>query len=181
MTIFLIILAVMAGVVILLLLTALLTRRDYAVERNITIYRPAAEVFEYVRHLKNMEDYNKWVMADPIAVKEYRGTDGSEGFVYAWNSKQKQAGAGEQLITKIVHGKRMDIQITFFRPFAGIANSYLETEAISPVQTSVRWGFASKMSYPMNAMLIFMNMGEILGKDLDLSLENLKLILEDNK
>jgi hypothetical protein len=34
------------------------------------------------------------------------------------------------------------------------------------------------MPYPMNIMLVFMNMDEILGKDLETGLNNLKGVLE---
>jgi hypothetical protein len=36
------------------------------------------------------------------------------------------------------------------------------------------------MKYPMNGMLLFMNMDKLLGKDLETSLTNLKHILEKN-
>jgi hypothetical protein len=42
----------------------------------------------------------------------------------------------------------------------------------------VNWGFNGKMPYPMNLMLAFMNMDEMLGKDLQDGLNNLKIIFE---
>jgi hypothetical protein len=45
-------------------------------------------------------------------------------------------------------------------------------------QTKLSWGMSSRMKYPMNIMLLFMNMDKLLGKDLELSLGNLKGILE---
>jgi hypothetical protein len=53
------------------------------------------------------------------------------------------------------------------------------TEAISPNQTKVKWGFDGKMPYPMNLMLPIMNMEEMLGKDLQDGLNNLKAVLEE--
>jgi uncharacterized protein YndB with AHSA1/START domain len=178
MNILFIILAIVAALVVLVLLTAAFTKSDYSVERQVTINKPVAQVFGYVRYLKNMDKYNKWVMTDPMMRKDYRGEDGTEGFAYAWDSDNKQAGAGEQVITKIENGKQIDVQITFIRPFAAVADSYMITEPTIDNGTVVKWGFASKMPYPMNAMLMFMDMGEMLGKDLNISLQNLKQILE---
>jgi len=178
MNILLITLAIIAGIVVLLLVVALFTKKDYALERHITINKPAAQVFDYVKHLKNMDHYNKWVMIDPAMRKDYRGTDGTEGFAYAWDSDNKQAGQGEQVITKIVENNRVDIRITFIKPFAGVADTYIITHAVDANTTSLTWGFSSKMAYPMNIMLLFVDMAEMLGKDLNITLNNLKQIVE---
>jgi hypothetical protein len=42
----------------------------------------------------------------------------------------------------------------------------------------VKWGFEGRMSYPMNAMMLFIDIPGILAKDLDVSLKNLKGIME---
>jgi hypothetical protein len=51
-------------------------------------------------------------------------------------------------------------------------------EPQSANQTKVKWGMSSAMSYPMNIMLLFMNIENMLAKDIDISLSNLKNILE---
>lgn len=38
----------------------------------------------------------------------------------------------------------------------------------------------SGMNYPMNVMLLFMNMGKMMGRDMETSLGNLKKLLEGN-
>ena len=45
------------------------------------------------------------------------------------------------------------------------------TEVVASGKTRVTWG----MSSAMNAMLLFMNMDNLLGKDLETSLSNLKV------
>ncbi len=45
---------------------------------------------------------------------EYRGTDGTVGFVSAWDSPVRDAGKGEQEITKIDDGKRIDYELRFY-------------------------------------------------------------------
>ncbi|TFF40137.1 SRPBCC family protein [Mucilaginibacter psychrotolerans] len=177
MIILFIILAIIAAIILIVLLAAAFTKSDYEVERQITINKPVSQVFGYVRYLKNMDNYNKWVMRDPMARKDYRGQDGTVGFAYAWDG-DKQAGQGEQLITKIEDARRIDVQIAFIRPFAAVSDSYMITEPTMDNTTVVKWGFASKMPYPMNAIMIFMDMGEMLGKDLNESLQNLKQIIE---
>lgn len=177
MNILIIILEVIGGIVALLLLVAAFTRKKYNVERSVVINKPLAEVFDYIKHIKNQDHYSKWVMTDPHMRKSFRGTDGTVGFVYGWNGN-KQAGEGEQEIIRIEEGKRIDTEVRFVRPFAAVGQIPMIVEAQSSNQTKVRWGMSSEMRYPMNIMLLLFGLENALGKDLEISLNNLKNILE---
>jgi len=170
-----IILISIVGIIGLLLLVALFVNKQYTIEREISINKPKNEVFGYLKQLKNQGNYNKWVMSDPNMKKEYRGTDGTVGFVYAWNGNN-QAGQGEQEIKQITEGERLDLEIRFIRPFAGVAKTPFTTEAVAENQTKVKWGMTGGNPYPFNIMHLFMD--NLLGKDLEVSLANLKGILE---
>ena len=170
------ILIVVIIIIAIPLIIALFVKKEYSIQREITINKPQQEVFNYVKYLKNQDNYSKWVMTDPAMKKDFRGTDGTEGFVYAWDSKNKNAGKGEQEITKIMEGKRLDIEVRFEKPFEGIATTPIETEEISENETKVKWRMNGKNKYPMNFMNLFMD--KMLGSDLETSLTNLKGILE---
>jgi len=157
------------------LIIALFVKKEYTVERDITINKPKTEVFDYVKYLKNQDNYSKWVRMDPNMKKEFRGTDGAPGFVYAWEGNKK-AGKGEQEIKNIMEGERVDVEVRFERPFEGIATTPIVTEAVSADQTKVKWTMNGKSKYPLNFMNLFMD--NILGKDLETSLTALKNILE---
>ena len=97
---------ILIGIAVLLaipLVMALFISKNYSVTREITINKPKQEVFNYVKLLKNQDYYNVWVQMDPNMKKEFRGTDGTVGFVYAWEGNDK-AGAGEQEIKGMVEG-----------------------------------------------------------------------------
>ena len=178
MKIILIILLVITAIVVILLVVALFAKKDYAVEREIALLKPKAEVFNYIKYLKNQNTFSKWATMDPNMKQTFNGIDGTVGFVSAWDSNQKDVGKGEQEIKKITEGERIDYEIRFIKPFAGIASAYMVTESISDNQTRVKWGFKSRMNFPMNLMLIFMSMEEMIGKDFSIGLANLKGILE---
>ncbi|MBA4146271.1 MAG: polyketide cyclase [Cytophaga sp.] len=180
MTILITILLVLAGLIALVLLVALFTRKAYGISRSIVIAKPRHEVFDYIRYLKNQKEYSKWVMTDPAKKEEFRGTDGQVGFVYYWNGNQK-AGEGEQEITALKEHERIDIEVRFIRPFAGLATTPFVLETAGDHQTRVTWGMNSAMKYPMNIMLLIVNIEKMLGADLDISLSNLKRILETGK
>jgi hypothetical protein len=173
-----IVLLVIVGAIALLLITALFLKKEYAVVREISINKPKAEVFEYIKYLKNQDEYSVWAKMDPNMKKEYRGTDGTVGFVSAWESKEDNVGKGEQELKQIVEGERIDMELRFIEPFEVNDNAYMITESLNENETKVTWGFNGKMDYPMNLMLLFMNMDEMLGKDLETGLQNLKANLE---
>lgn len=177
MNIFLIILLVIVGIIALLLIIALFTKKNYAVERSIEINRPVSTVFDYIKYLKNQDSFSKWGSLDPDMKKEYRGTDATPGFVSAWEGNKK-VGKGEQEIKSITDGQRLDTELRFIKPFPAVSNAYMTTEPVNNGITLVKWGFASRMNYPMNIMLVFMNMDKMVGNDFAVGLNNLKNLLE---
>jgi hypothetical protein len=160
------------------LITALFVKKDYALEREIIINRPAEEVFDYIKYLKNQDNYSVWATMDPEMKQEFRGTDGTVGFVSAWEGN-KDVGKGEQTIVDIRDGERIDFKLHFIEPWEGYADAYMTTTPLSENQTKVTWGFGSRMPYPFNLMLLFMDMEELVGKDFETGLANLKKILEE--
>lgn len=167
----------LATLIALLLIVAAFSKNTYTVVRSITINRSQNEVMNYVRIIKNQDYYNKWVMADPAMSKEFRGIDGEVGFVYAWDSKDNNAGKGEQEIIS-VSADRVTSEIRFERPFKAVSETYMSVDEVTPQTTKVNWSFHSKMPYPMNVMMLFMNMDKMLGRDMETSLQKLKAELE---
>jgi len=108
----------------------------------------------------------------------FHGTDGTVGFVSAWNSTSDEVGEGEQEIKNITDGERVDTELRFKRPFETKSDAYIITEAAGDNQTKVRWGFSGAMPRPMNLMLLFVDFDKETGKDFDAGLSQLKTNLE---
>ncbi len=172
------ILLVIVCLVALALVTALFVKKDYSVMREVTINKPRQEIYDYIKLLKNQDNYSVWSKKDPNTKKTYTGTDGTIGFIATWDSEVKDVGAGEQEITKMKDGESLNMQLRFKKPFEATDWAYMVTSSINDNETKVKWGFNGTMPYPMNLMLLTMNMDEMLGKDLEQGLLNLKEILE---
>lgn len=164
-------------IVIALLIIGFFVRKDYVISRQITIHKPKQDVFNYVKFLKNQNEFSKWAKMDPNMKKEFRGTDATVGFISAWEGN-KEVGKGEQEIKAIIEGEKIDYEVRFEKPFKNIAPSTMETKAVNDSTTTVSWTFYSHMPYPMNLMGLFMNMDKAIGSDLQIGLDNLKGILE---
>lgn len=175
MNILITILLVVAGIIVLLLILGLFMRKQHYVKREIIINAPLQKVFNYVKFLKNQDEFNEHTKADDNRKKEYRGTDGTVGFVYAW-SGNKDAGEGEKEIMNIVEGKKVEMEIRFVKPMKTSATIIMETESVSDNQTKVTWSNAGTLSYPVNIMIPMME--KMLPKAMDESLNTLKNILE---
>ncbi|MDX6189445.1 SRPBCC family protein [Flavobacterium sp. Fl-318] len=173
------ILAALILVLAIVLITAYFMPRNYAVEREIIIHKPVDSVFSYVRYLKNQNEFSVWANIDPKMKLTYKGTDGSVGALSAWESKVKEVGVGEQEITKITEGKRLDFALRFKEPMNDTAVGFMSTESLAADQTKVKWGINGVIPYPMNIMLPFMKMDQMIGNDLQKGLDNLKAKMEE--
>jgi hypothetical protein len=150
-------------------------KKKHYVNREIIINAPWQKVFDFLKLLKNQEQFNKWARAGKDRKEETKGTDGTVGFIYSW-SGDKSAGKGEKEIMNIVEGKRIETEIRFEKPMRISARVIMETESVSDNQTKVSLSNAGTLKYPLN---ILISMAEKnFAKDMDSSLSTLKNILE---
>ena len=169
------ILLVLAGIIALLLILALFLKKEHYVKREIIINAPRQKVFDYVKLLKNQEEFNKHAMAAPDRKREFKGTDGTVGYIYSW-SGDKNAGVGEKEIKNIIEGKRIEAEIRFVKPMRATASIIMDTESLSDGQTQLSWSNSGTLKYPLNIMIPMMEKHVV--KDMDSSLSTLKNILE---
>ena len=141
------ILLVVAGIIALLLIMALFMKKEHYVNREIIINAPRQKVFDFLKLLKNQDQFNKWATADKKNRKEeFKGTDGTVGFIYSW-SGNKSAGKGEKEIKNIVEGKRIETEIRFVKPMKVSASVVFEMEALSGNQTKLNISISSVLNF----------------------------------
>lgn len=176
MSILINILSAIAGIIVFILVVALLTKKEFALEKQITINKPKATVFNYLKLIKNQEYYSVWVMKDPNVKIIYTGTDGTVGFTSSWISDNKNVGIGEQEIIKINEGESIDVEIRFKKPFEATNYANNIVTAVNDHQTRVVLTFTGRQKFPMNVINIFMD--KLVGKDMQQNLWNMKANLE---
>ena len=165
------------SLVTLILIIALFTKNDYSIKRQITIHQPDSVVYEYVRFLKNHKQFNAWFLKDPHMKETSTNTDGQPGYILSYEGN-KDLGSGRQEIKGLEKNKKVDIELTFLKPFKSVSNTPFDLEKIGESQTKITWTMEGHMHYPLNFALLFLNMDDFLGKDVQKSLETLKSILE---
>ncbi len=155
---------------------AFIAPRNYHVSRSIVIKKPKTEVYDYIKFLKNQDEWSPWNKKDPNLKKSFTGIDGTIGFVSAWEGN-KEVGSGEQEITNFVENELMQSQLRFLKPWKSQSDAYIRLQELNDA-TKVTWGFSGDSKFPMNLFLLFMSMDKAVGKDFEEGLINLKAILE---
>lgn len=168
---------VVLAIIGLIVLLALVAPKSYNVSRSIKINRPLPEVFDYIKYVKNQNDWSPWKKKDPNMTQEFEGTDGEVGFISRWEGN-KDVGTGEQEIVRIIENESIESQLRFFKPWKSQSDAYITVDAIDETTTKVTWGFSGVNKPPSNIFFLFFNMDKTVGADFEDGLNQLKSNLE---
>ena len=149
-------------------------RKEMLIQSEVIIGKPKDEVWNYTKLLRNQEDYNSWIRSDPNIKMEYRGTDGTPGFIAAWRSKTRM-GDGEQEILSINEGESYEAELRF-RNHDNTTLLKTILERIDDNKTKVSTIMSATPSFPMSLMTPMMK--KMLKKNMDENSAKLKKILE---
>jgi len=169
------ILIAIAIIIAIPLIVALFVPKESTSEGQIVINKPKQEVFDYIKYVKNQDNFGVWQLSDPNMKTTSEGEDGTEGFKYSWDSEK--LGKGAQAITKIEEGERMESDMFFYDFDDTPSKAYFTVEEQASDQTLVKWGISWTTPYPWNLMGLFYNM----DKDFNKGLEKLKEIVENQE
>ncbi len=164
------------ALIAVVLLVAAIMPKTLTISAEVIIEKPSTDVFNFVKLIKNQEQYSVWVMADPDIKIKYTGTDGTVGFVSSWTSENKNVGVGAQEIKAIKEGERYDVELRFEKPFKATNQAYTTTTPIGDNRTKVTTVFMGSNPFPMNLMIPLVK--GMLLKDMNKNFANLKALLE---
>ena len=148
------------------------------IEKMVDIHKDSSSIYDYLKMTRNQDNFSVWNMADPSMNKSYMGDDGTVGFIYRWDSTNKNVGAGEQEIMSLDEGNGIDYELRFFRPMQNTGTSKFRIIRKGDDKSRVIWTFESPSRFPMVLFAPFFK--RMLGKDLQKGLYNLKDIMEKN-
>ncbi|WP_100614811.1 SRPBCC family protein [Confluentibacter citreus] len=153
--------------------------KKFNISRNIVICKPANEVFEYLKFIKNQDDWSPWKKKDPNMKQSFQGVDGKIGFIAKWEGN-KDVGSGEQEITRIVENEVIETKLRFYKPWHSESDAYIKIKGLDKYNsTIVTWGFSGRNKPLSNIFFLFFNMEKAVGDDFEKGLENLKKMLEE--
>ena len=174
-TIALVIVAALAAV---LLFAA--TRPDsFRVERSITIKAPPEKVFPLIEDFRRWPEWSPWEKLDPQMKRTLSGPASGPGAAYAWEGNDK-VGAGRMEILSAAPASKVSIKLDFIKPFEGhnTADFTLQPQGDG---TAVNWAMYGPAPFISKLMGLFFSMDQMIGKDFETGLANLKAASEPAK
>ncbi|SIQ56659.1 SRPBCC family protein [Maribacter ulvicola] len=167
------VLIIFGVIVILIIFLGLIAPKSYQVSRSIELDHPPEQVWGHLKFLKKQQEWSPWARKDPNMKITFTGVDGEIGAISHWNGN-KEVGEGEQEITRIIEGERIEQDLRFLKPYKSQSDCYMNLDALDGNRSKVTWGFTGKNKFPMSIMMLFMSMDKMVGKDFEQGLQNLK-------
>jgi hypothetical protein len=172
----LVVLAVLVVAVVGILAYATTKPDTFQVQRSATIKAPADKIFPFINDFHAWTAWSPYEKRDPQMKRTYGGAPSGKGATYAWDG-DKNVGAGHMEILDAPAPARVTIKLDFSRPFEGhnTAEFTLEPQGES---TKVTWAMRGPALFIGKVMGLFIDMDNMIGKDFEAGLANLKTIAE---
>jgi hypothetical protein len=171
------IIAVVIALAIAVVLISALTKPDiFRVQRVATIKAPAESIFALISDFHRWGSWSPWENRDPALKRTFSGAESGKGAVYAWDGN-KNVGSGRMQILDTSANSKITIKLDFFKPFEA-HNTAEFTMLPQGDATTVTWVMYGPAPFMSKVMQVFMNMDNMIGKDFDAGLANLKKLTE---
>jgi hypothetical protein len=172
------------GIILLLIILIAIAALAYAsakpdafrVERMTSINAAPDAIFPLLDDFRRWPEWSPWEGKDPAMKRTYTGAPAGLGAVYAWRGNRK-VGAGRMEIIETSPPLRLAIALHFLKPFEARNVAEFQLEPVGPA-TRVTWAMNGRANPVMKAMGLFMSMDQMVGRDFETGLANLKRVSE---
>ena len=168
-----VILAIAIAAVLILAATKPTTLR---VQRSVSINAPPERIFSLISDFHQWVTWSPYEQKDPAMKRTYSGTERGRGAVYAWDG-DKNVGSGRMEILDVSAPSKIVIKLDFFKPFEG-HNTAEFTMLPQGDGTHVTWLMHGPANFMSRLIQVFMNLDNMIGKDFEAGLANLKTLTE---
>ncbi|WP_211452122.1 SRPBCC family protein [Collimonas antrihumi] len=152
------------------------TRPDtFRVQRTVSIKAPPEKIFARINDFHEWNSWSPYEKLDPAMKRTFSGAASGKGAAYAWEGSDK-VGAGRMEISDTSPSKTL-IKLDFTKPFesSNVAEFSVDTRGDS---SNVTWAMYGPSPYVSKVMGLFVNMDNMIGKDFETGLANLKTTVE---
>ena len=169
------------AVAVIALLAALLifasTKPDtFRVERSTRIKAPPEKIFVLINDLNRWRSWSPYEKKDPAMKRTLTGAASGKGAVYEWEGN-KEIGQGRMEITESSPNSEVILKLDFVKPYE--AHNIVEfTLKPQGDTTNVKWEMHGPALFVTKLMQVFFNMDNMVGKDFEAGLANLKAVAE---
>jgi hypothetical protein len=159
-----------------ILVEGLIQPKDITVSRSTFIQAPKELVFKQMVHFKNWPNWSPWTRLDTSMKSTFSDNDSQAGSTYKWVGDLAKTGEVEIKNTS-VEGSKMVFSFELLKPSHMVTSgSLIATDSAGG--TKATFSFTNHFDYPWNAMTLFENIDNILSKDFEAGLKNMKSYIE---
>jgi Polyketide cyclase / dehydrase and lipid transport len=148
----------------------------FRVQRTARIKAPPEKIFPLIDNFHDWVSWSPYEKIDPALQRSYSGAERGKGAVYEWQGNNK-VGKGRMEITQSSPPGKIVIALHFMKPFEA-RNTAEFTMALEGDATTVTWAMHGSSPFMAKVMCIFMSMDNMVGKQFDEGLANLKTVAE---
>jgi uncharacterized protein YndB with AHSA1/START domain len=148
--------------------------KTMTVSRSARIPATPDRIFALLDDLRQWERWSPWEELDPDMTHTYSGAERGLGAVHEWKGNSK-AGQGRMEITNVDAPHRLDMDLTFVKPFKSNNTTRFEL-AESGSDTTLTWSMESPVTFMTRIAGIFMNIEKRIGNDFDKGLAKLSTL-----
>src|SRR5262245_31846332 len=169
------IMLVLAAIAAVLIAVIAMQPSTFAIERATEIAAPAEVVFAHLDSPREMDVWSPWTKMDPEQKLTYEGPPSGVGASESWEGPQ--IGSGRLTITGVSPNEEIEMRLEFFQPMKA-TNRALYTLTPTGDGTRMTWRMEGKNNFAGKAASLVMNMDEMVGREFERGLADLKRLAE---
>ena len=167
---------VLAIAIAIVLILAAIKPGTFSVRRATTVKAPPEKIFSLINDFHQWGTWSPYENKDPAMKRSYSGAESGKGAVYAWDGNNN-VGSGRMEILDTSTPTKIVIKLDFFKPVEG-HNTAEFTMLPQDGATNVTWLMQGPARFMSRVMQVFMNIDNMVGKDFEIGLANLKRLTE---
>jgi uncharacterized protein YndB with AHSA1/START domain len=175
-----IIVVVLAIVIAIVLILAATKPNTFSVRRATTVKAPPERIFPLINDFHQWGSWSPYENKDPAMKRSFSGAADGKGAVYGWEGN-KNVGSGRMEILDTSKPSKIVIKLDFFTPFEGHNTAeftMLPQGDATNLTTNVTWLMHGPAPFMSKVMQVFINLDNMIGKDFEIGLANLKRLTE---
>ncbi|MES2760236.1 MAG: SRPBCC family protein [Pseudomonadota bacterium] len=164
------------AIIVLILGLAAMKPDSFAVRRSIDIKAPPEKIAPLLTDFHQWASWSPWEKLDPNMKRTFSGAPAGRGAIYEWEGNS-DVGKGRMEILEASTPAKTVVKLAFLEP----VESHSTTEFTLVPQgetTTVTWNMHGPMPFMSKLMTVFMSMDDMIGKDFDKGLAQLKAAAE---
>jgi len=168
------------GVVVVVAIAGILlyaaTKPDsFRVQRTVLINAPSDKVFPLINDIKAWTVWSPYEKKDPAMKRAYGAVTAGKGATYAWEGDKNVGQGSMEIVESSPH--KIVLKLDFLKPFEAhnMGEFVLEPKGDS---TSVTWAIYGPSPYMSKVVGTFMNIDDMIGRDFEKGLADLKVAAE---